>query len=459
MNKPYPVILDRTKTPTAAAQDLWGQLLALQEQGRVGQGGIFNFGLAAEEGQPEGLFEPCLAEAEVCGSEASKQEFVSVEELAARYLRHFLGAYATAQNTFVLSNNGRGSLSDVFEVAAGLNRSSKAGITDQHWSMYRDLMNLVRSTELVTFRVPQGDALGEDCQEAIQKGPFVLINNNPNNPTGKFLSKAWQQSLHEALDTYNASAVEPISHVIDSPCFFAHSKTLKARDGDAYFQGGYDAVTPKDSKTPWFLVISFSKALGKAFDRLSFVVVNPAFQSHFRQLLEDKQRLDLDAAFREKVGLAFHPAKHVAHKKHFGKLRHKYRKNHRCLKSHIEAVVSSRDLSIELLDGDPGITAVLKVDGLLGQQARHEGRSYVLHTTADLVEYLANRGVVLVDNGQDDSKAYLRLSLDKPTDNFEKGVRYLTSIFDEFRPISAAKPALRGQRRVHQVSPTALGVV
>jgi len=114
---------------------------------------------------------------------------------------------------------------------------------------------------------------------------------------------------------------------------------------------------------------------------------------------------------------------------HFATLRAKYIANRTALKTALGTAV---------VDGDPGMTALVTIDPqdfegrlLPGRDGRH----FPIDDLNDAIEYLANRhGVITVNNGIDGAgRALLRLAAAEEPANYRKGIDRLAAGFAEMR--------------------------
>ena len=95
-------------------------------------------------------------------------------------------------------------------------------------------------------------------------------------------------------------------------------------------------------------------------------------------------------------------------------------------------------LDTAVVDGDPGMTALVTIDPQDFEGRLLPGRGdelFPIHDLNDAIEYLANRhGVITVNNGMDSAgRALLRLAAAEEPANYAKGIAQLAAGFSEMR--------------------------
>jgi DNA-binding transcriptional MocR family regulator len=114
---------------------------------------------------------------------------------------------------------------------------------------------------------------------------------------------------------------------------------------------------------------------------------------------------------------------------HFATLRAKYTANRNALETALGTAV---------VDGDPGMTALVTIDpqDFEGRLLPGRGESHFpIDDLNDAIEYLANRhGVITVNNGMDSTgRALLRLAAAEEPANYRQGIDRLVAGFTEMR--------------------------
>jgi aspartate/methionine/tyrosine aminotransferase len=395
-NSLHVAFYNKKLTPTSAAQEFCKELEA--EAQANGKALPVNLGLGQENGTPSRLsdliakFELAAVEVGPSMNGDATEARERAQAVAAAFIDRFLGVQATAKNTFVLFTNGRGGLQQVFSYAAEKSRASKMALPEYHFTMYGDLAKQVgRPLDIVTYPQPKGEELCSSTKARLAERPAIKITNTPHNPTGWIPGETWMQKLAETLEDVNGNGGDPVVHCIDLAVHQAFQQKSESETGP-YLKSYLEPVTRADAKTPWVVVVSFSKPLAMPQPGLTFLIVNPNRAEDFAEHLKKAELLKGNLSLYRIVEELFRndAATDSLHLDHYTALRQKYETNFACLK---EAFPEN------VVDGDPCITALLKFDDVKGRCVELAGKPFIIESTADLVKFLGCKyGVVTVDN-------------------------------------------------------------
>lgn len=366
---------------------------------------------------------------------------MAARAVAAGWVERFMGIPATGDNTFIIQAPGRDGLGRALAFAATQVNPTAAGvyIPELHWPMYTDVVAGVRGTAIGTYGTPDAAGLTDvvnPTADGKALNPLAIIINSPQNPTGKIYSPEAMQGIANQIGVDNVDPINgKVSAILDVPYFYAASPTND--DEVHYLDCGYEALTKSDSPTPWFAVISLSKALGTANHGLTFIVVHPDYAKAFSRALTAGNGVGFSPELLKQVEKTFTPEFDETHLGHFAGLRDKYAINFESIKLYFD--------EDKIVDGDPGMTALLTLPDLMGKTVpSSEGEPWEINSVADFLEYMGNEhGVVAVDNGVDKEGRFLvRVALAQNPLKFQEGINAVRNAFDAAAevPVAAARP-------------------
>jgi aspartate/methionine/tyrosine aminotransferase len=427
MNLYVPYNLNNAFVPTTAAAVFARELEAAGRD-------VYNFGIGQEsERAPPSLFPDNITVAHGPRYIGDIGGHMSLRENAATYLSKFMGMGATAANTFVLSQNGRVPLHNALDFFAIRRAANEILLPHMRWQTYDAIVKLTRGLSIKSYSNPNKGMLDQGLIVALEKKPLAMIVNSPHNPSGKIYPPTWMQALaYEQRDlALRDTAAGRAALILDIPYFYALPDTPQG--SDHRLDGGYDHLTRPDSLTPWVAIVSFSKALGLAQPGLTFVAVHPELAVDFRKMLLLTGGGSYNAAFFAQVEKAFAPENFYIHEAHYRGLRNKYRTNYEALRGAFGA---------QIIDGGPGMTALIEVSDLMGKCIKYAGHTYDLTTTAGVVEYIGNTtGVVVVDQGLTErGKVLLRIAAAERPERYAAGITLLANAIHHIQDM----PVVRG---------------
>ncbi len=413
LDAPFVPWKDGLSSTTAAVQMDKGLRLA-------GHHDVLNLGQGREMDEPpQNLFPKNYRGTHATAYNSDVGGGPDVREAAAGYVRHFLGADATADNTFVLQQNGRVGIGVALSYASVLNTKADAvAYSADRWPMYDDIVSKIRGAYIIDYDNPTGDNLSRSLEKTLESGELFAFNTNtPHNPTGMQYPVGWMRALGEKLDSVNQGLEKPIVHIVDAPYFYALNPSSDS--SQPYFNGGFQHVTRMDSPTPWALVVSESKAL-MSNPGLSIVTVHPSIVDGVKKALSSSVGVSYDPSFFSEVRDCFHQDRFADHAAHYKILRDKYQRNFPILLS---------NFSQQIVPGDPGMTALAIFTGMVGKEVAYqapggERHAVVIDSPERLAEYYSNAArVVTVPNGcSKDGNPKIRFALAQKTENFARAI-------------------------------------
>jgi len=400
----------------------------------AGHEDVLNLGQGREIWEPsESLFPKGYDGTHGTAYNADAAGSVKLRKAAADYVKFFLGIPANQDNTFVLQQNGRSVLSVMLTLASTENvKANGVGLPIDRWPMYDVIVKTkVRAGSIEEYESPTGSKLEAEISSLLKSNKlFSFVTNTPHNPTGKNYSIGYMEALGKELDEINRNAKDGDKtwHILDIPYFYAQEPDP---DPSApYFKSGLHHVTKQDSPTPWAAIISESKAL-MANPGLCILVVRPDMAAAVKKALSSSIGVSYDKNFFAQVEICFDPSVYGEHAAHYGALREKYIENRETLQ---------KNLPEQLVDGDPGMTALTIMKNVLDKKVVYKPpsgikRSAVIDSSVRLAEYFGNVAeVVTVPNGTDnEGNPKLRFALAQDPKNFSKAMLRITKAYNLLR--------------------------
>jgi hypothetical protein len=217
-----------------------------------------------------------------------------------------------------------------------------------------------------------------------------------------------------------------IGLIMDNP--YPHAAPEIMRAGQRGLDTGLDSFR-QDQATPWFMPVSASKFFGTAEPGFTMIATHPAYAKPLAARLMRSVGIGFFSPYFRALTATLQAANDSIVLDHFATLRAKYIANRSALKAALDTAV---------VDGDPGMTALVTIDPqdfegrlLPGRDGGH----FPIDDLNDAIEYLANRhGVITVNNGMDSAgRALLRLAAAEEPANYRKGIERLAAGFGEMR--------------------------
>jgi len=413
--------------PTTAASDFARELKAAGHD-------VFNFGIGQEsERAPVELFPDNIPM--IHGPDYQKTAGLpSLKKNAADFMHAFLGIEATADTTFVLQQQGRFALQrSLICLKKFREKSGGVILPDPHWPTYDELIADVSCWNYGSYDVSNESTVEEilDMAPMARELSLAIVINTPQNPTGKIYSDDWMKYFADRMEESNQMrpAENRIAVIFDIPYFYA---LPKAGQGDYLLDGGFGYLARADAATPWTAVVSFSKALGLATPGFSFAAVHPSYASAFGKSLISGIGGSYNPGFFAQAEKAFAPENYPIHRAHYAGLREKYELNYAALRAAFGNLV---------VDGGPGMTALVEFEGLVDKQVEVSKCAYELRDGADIVEYIGNKtGVVVVDQGEVNGKSQIRVAAAERPERYAEGIARLARVIAQIQ----AAPSIGG---------------
>ena len=428
--------LDRSISPTTAATNLYNALAKTAPH-------------TVNLGQGRETTEFAFANRKIQEHKAKGQEkeldskYQGPHELlrarAAEWFAGIMGIDAKPDTTFPVSLLGRKVLDTALVVLKSQARhpaKSAVLIPDTSWPMVPDLLR-DHGIKGVTYAMERGRyadnilAALEGAQA--QKANVVAIYiNSPHNPTGQILTRADFEEIFSRLDAINAQRRRqcrpPIAILCDNPYFHACAQAKDTGRLDA----GMEPFQKRE--TPWIVAFSFSKAFGSATPGFSAAVCSDDLKAAVSaRMMRESTAISYDKRFYDAMADALQMGHAPLALAHFSNVRKKYIVNRATLET----------IGLPVVDGDPGMTALVKLhpSEYCGAQVRqHDGSPMTIEDLNDVIEYAANKhGIVAVNNGVDPQTGewLLRLAAAEKPERYAQGVVNLKAALDELR---AARP-------------------
>ena len=427
--------LNRDTSPTTAATNLYNGLIAAHAKPiNLGQGReivelpllqrltIEAFGEAIEGGK---LLH-------------SKYGVPSVElnAASAAWLRRIMNVDTTGDTTFTLENQGRGGLYAAFHLLASLAGFPKDGrivVPDTSWPMVCDQLEDFQLKP--AFYTMARGRYADEIRARLEADGDAIVGvyvNSPHNPTGTLLTEADFERIFTVLNEANSGAAlerrggRKIGLIMDNP--YPHAASEIMRGGQRGLDTGLDSFR-QDQPTPWIMPVSASKFFGTAEPGFTMIATHATYAKPLAARLMRSVGIGFFSPYFRALTATLDAANDTTVLDHFAQLRAKYAANRATLE---------RALGATVVDGDPGMTALVTIDAqdYEGRRLhRHNGRDFPIDDLNDVIEYLANRhGVITVNNGFNRTgRALLRLAAAEQPANYQKGIERLAAGLREIR--------------------------
>jgi aspartate/methionine/tyrosine aminotransferase len=446
------VSLDRDTSPTTASTNLYNALVAAGARPvNLGQGREI-VELPLLQKLTIEAFELAIKEGKLLNSKYGAPSS-ELNAASAAWLKRIMNVDATKETTFTLENQGRGGLYAAFHLLASLAGFRKDGsfvVPDTSWPMVSDQLNDFQ-LKPVLYTMARGryaDHIGAQL-EAHGNAIVGIYINSPHNPTGSLLTKSDFEQIFAMLNAVNSGAAlerrggRKIGLVMDNP--YPHAAPEITRGGQRGLDTGLDCFR-QDQPTPWIMPVSASKFFGTAEPGFTMLATHADYAKPLAARLMRSVGIGFFSPYFHALTATLQATNDTVVLDHFAMLRAKYTSNRATLEDALGAAV---------VDGDPGMTALVTIDPgdferrmLPGRGGRH----FPIDDLNDAIEFLANRhGVITVNNGMSsDGRALLRLAAAEEPVNYRKGIQSLAAGFEEIRaaprrnePIDASATALR----------------
>jgi hypothetical protein len=214
--------------------------------------------------------------------------------------------------------------------------------------------------------------------------------------------------------------------VMDNP--YPHAAPEIMRGSQRGLDTGLDSFR-QDQATPWIMPVSASKFFGTAEPGFAMIATHAAYAKPLAARLMRSVGIGFFSPYFRALTATLQIANDSTVLDHFATLRAKYIANRGALKTALDTAV---------VDGDPGMTALVTIDPQDFEGRLLAGRGDELFPIDDLndaIEYLANRhGVITVNNGMDTAgRALLRLAAAEEPANYARGIAQLAAGLGEMR--------------------------
>ena len=355
----------------------------------------------------------------------------AVRAAAAGNAKRNFGINATADNTLALPTHGRAVLDTMVIRFNALADEGAQGIAIPEfcWPMYKGIIKDARGAHAVSYKNPDDSGkIDPNMFGDITKLQGIIINPE-HNPTGKIYPDWYVQGImdlaHEENKRRAAEGRALLWVAGDMPYY--HSRPANAdADTDAgeyYYETSVAPIIMNhDEPTPCGVVIPKTKTGGTAkIGATTFIGNEACFDQVKARLMQTYGLSGLEEYFA--ILKAFYgpefDAEIIAHEM---RLRDKYIEN----RASLEDAISDID-DISLVDGDPGMTSLLRLDPetMYGKRVYGEVTGhYDIKDTNDIVEFLAlNYGIVTVNNGEN----YLRIANALNPDDYKTASKELAT--------------------------------
>jgi aspartate/methionine/tyrosine aminotransferase len=427
--------LDRDASPTTASTNLYNALVSAGAKPvNLGQGREI-VELPLLQKLTVEAFEQAIKGGKLLNSKYGTPS-AELNAASAAWLKRIMNVDTSKDTTFTIENQGRGGLYAAFHLMASLAGFRKDGrfiVPETSWPMVSDqLSDFQLKPALYTMargRYAENIRAQLEAHDDAVVGVYV---NSPHNPTGTLLSAADFEQIFAVLNAANSGAAlerrggRKIGLVMDNP--YPHAAPEIVRAGQRGLDTGLDSFR-QDQVTPWFMPVSASKFFGTAEPGFTMIATHAAYAKPLAARLMRSVGIGFFSPYFRALAATLQAANDATVLDHFATLRTKYIANRGALESALDTAV---------VDGDPGMTALVTIDPQ-DFEARllpgRDGGHFAIDDLNDAIEYLANRhGVITVNNGMDaDGRALLRLAAAEEPANYAKGIERLAAGFGEMR--------------------------
>ena len=429
------IALDRDASPTTASTNLYNALVAAGAKPvNLGQGREI-VELPLLQKLTIEAFEQAIKGGKLVNSKYGSPS-AELNAASAAWLKRIMNVDTSKDTTFTIENQGRGGLYAAFHLmasGAGFRKDGRVIVPETSWPMVSDQLNDFQ-LKPAFYPMARGRYADHIRTQLEAHGDAVVgvYVNSPHNPTGTLLTRADFEAIFAVLNAANSGAAlerrggRRIGLVMDNP--YPHAAPEIMRGGQRGLDTGLDSFR-QDQATPWFMPVSASKFFGTAEPGFTMIATHAAYAKPLAARLMRSVGIGFFSPYFRALTTTLQPANDSVVLDHFAKLRAKYIANRGALKSALDAAV---------VDGDPGMTALVTIDPGDFEGRLLPGRGDELFPIDDLndaIEYLANRhGVITVNNGMDSAgRALLRLAAAEEPANYKTGIERLAAGFGEMR--------------------------
>ena len=427
--------LDRDASPTTASTNLYNALVAAGAKPvNLGQGREI-VELPLLQKLTIEAFEQAIKGGRLINSKYGSPS-AELNAASAAWLKRIMNVDTSKDTTFTLENQGRGGLYAAFHLLAslaGFRNDGRFVVPDTSWPMVSDQLNDFQLKPAL-YTMARGRYADHIRTQIEAHGDAVVgvYVNSPHNPTGTLLTRADFEQIFAVLNAANSPAAlerrggRKIGLVMDNP--YPHAAPEITRAGQRGLDTGLDCFR-QDQATPWIMPVSASKFFGTAEPGFTMIATHAAYAKPLAARLMRSVGIGFFSPYFRALTATLQIANDSTVLDHFAILRAKYIANRGALKTALDTAV---------VDGDPGMTALVTIDPQDFEGRLLPGRGDELFPIDDLndaIEYLANRhGVITVNNGMDPAgRALLRLAAAEEPANYARGIAQLATGFGEMR--------------------------
>ncbi len=427
--------LDRDASPTTASTNLYNALVAAGAKPvNLGQGREI-VELPLLQKLTIEAFEQAIKGGRLINSKYGSPS-AELNAASAAWLKRIMNVDTTKETTFTIENQGRGGLYAAFHLMAslaGFRNDGRFVVPDTSWPMVSDQLNDFQLKPAL-YTMARGRYADNIRAQLDAHGDAVVgvYVNSPHNPTGTLLTRADFEQIFAVLNAANSPAAlerrggRKIGLVMDNP--YPHAAPEIMRGSQRGLDTGLDSFR-QDQATPWIMPVSASKFFGTAEPGFTMIATHAAYAKPLAARLMRSVGIGFFSPYFRALTATLQIANDATVLDHFAILRAKYIANRGALKTALGPAV---------VDGDPGMTALVTIDPRDFEGRLLAGRGDELFPIDDLndaIEYLANRhGVITVNNGMDTAgRALLRLAAAEEPANYARGIAQLAAGFGEMR--------------------------
>jgi aspartate/methionine/tyrosine aminotransferase len=427
--------LDRDASPTTASTNLYNALVAAGAKPvNLGQGREI-VELPLLQKLTIEAFEQAIKGGRLINSKYGSPS-AELNAASAAWLKRIMNVDTSKETTFTIENQGRGGLYAAFHLLAslaGFRNDGRFVVPDTSWPMVSDQLNDFQLKPAL-YTMARGRYADHIRAQLEAHGDAVVgvYVNSPHNPTGTLLTRADFEQIFAVLNAANSPAAlegrggRKIGLVMDNP--YPHAAPEITRAGQRGLDTGLDSFR-QDQATPWIMPVSASKFFGTAEPGFTMIATHAAYAKPLAARLMRSVGIGFFSPYFRALTATLQIANDSTVLDHFAILRAKYIANRGALKTALDTAV---------VDGDPGMTALVTIDPQDFEGRLLAGRGDELFPIDDLndaIEYLANRhGVITVNNGMDPAgRALLRLAAAEEPANYARGIAQLAAGFGEMR--------------------------